>query len=838
MAKWHWGRRRDTGRSTPARSTLGGDTPAVPDGPVQQVSGSGNATATNGGIAVTGIYNDHSSVVLPPEAVIPAGGVDTRPGLDNLPYRTGRFVGRTAELDRLDAAMAGDPGRPGGVLIQAVHGLGGMGKSALAAHWAATRAGRLGLTPVRWITADSPAGVEQGLAALGRALQPAASKAMTVEALVDNGKEWLATHTGWLLVLDNVNDPADIAELLARAPAGRFLITSRLATVWHDATAVVRLDVLSPVDSLALLMDIATGGGPRDMAGADELCADLGHLPLAVEQAAAYLAQNPLLTPRSYLDLLRDDPATILRRGAAGVTDSERTVALTWRVALDRIADREPLAAEVLRILAWYAPDRIPVGLLDDLAEPAPLADAIGTLNAYSMIRVDAASRSVAVHRLVQSVTRAPDADDPHRTPELVQEARSYATAALLAAVQPCQWQDPATWPTGHSTLPHMEAVARHTPPEADTTRTARLLNHAGVFLLSQGRATRASAHLRRALAHHERTLGPDHLDTVACRHNLAHAYDEGGDRKRAIPLYEQALEDAERTLGDTHPLTLAARNNLADAHRAAGGTDRALDLFEQNVALGLLRSTDEHSALAAVTNLARAQQAAGNFDEAVRLLEGNADACVRELGEDHHLTLVTRQNLTAARLAAGRQLPATELFEQDLLDMERVLGEDHPDTLTARGSLAHAYREAGDLGRAVPLLERTLRDMERVHGEHHGRTRAVRVELSLAYREAGDLDRARSLAARKPGEPTDADTRRADTGHADTGHADIGYAFLAAGDPDSAMPLLAEDYRRRRELSGEDDRNTLTARHNMAVGHLMKNDPGRPSRCSSRTYG
>jgi tetratricopeptide (TPR) repeat protein len=831
MAKWHWGRRRDTGRSTPARSALDGVAPAVPVNPLQQVSGSGNATATNGGIAVTGIYNDHSTVVLPPEAVAPAGGVRARPGLDNLPCRPGRFVGRTAELDRLDAAMTGEPGRPGGVLLQAVHGLGGTGKSALAAHWAATRAGALGLTPIRWITADSPAGVEQGLAALGMALQPAASKVMTVEALVENGKEWLATHTGWLLVLDNVNDPADIAELLARAPAGRFLVTSRLATVWHDAATVIRLDVLDPADSLALLTAVVTSGGPRDMAGADELCAELGHLPLAVEQAAAYLAQNPLLTPRSYLDLLRDDPAGMLRRGAVGVTHAERTVARTWRVAMDRVAEREPLAAEVLRILAWYAPDKIPAGLLDDVDEPAALADAIGSLNAYSMVKVDAGSRSLAVHRLVQSLARTPDADDPHRTPDLVLEARSYATASLLAAVQPCQWQDPATWPTGHTMLPHMDAVARHTPPEADTTRTARLLNHAGVFLVSQGLAARASAHLRRALAHHERTLGPDHLDTVACRHNLAGAYEAGGDLKRAIPLYERALEDAERTLGETHPLTLAGRNNLADAHRAAGSTDRALDLFEQNVALGLLQGTDEFSALAGITNLARAHQAAGNLDEAVRLLEGNLDACARDLGDDHHLTLVTRHNLTAARLAAGRRLPTTALFEQDLHDMERALGEDHPDTVLARGDLADAYKEAGDLGRAVPLFERTLHDMERVHGENHSRTRAIRMALSLAHREAGDIDGVRSLATRKPNEPAEARSnggpRSANEGHFDTRSADIGYAFLKASDPEGAMPLLTQAYHDSLEQNGEEHRNTLTTRHNLAVAHLMGNDPG-----------
>jgi hypothetical protein len=107
------------------------------------------------------------------------------------------------------------------VVAQAVHGLGGIGKSALAAHWAATRPH--GHAPVRWINADSFAAVQQGLADLATALQPALAQALTAEALADRAAQWLATHAGWLLVLDNVNDPADIAGLLGRATTGRFL---------------------------------------------------------------------------------------------------------------------------------------------------------------------------------------------------------------------------------------------------------------------------------------------------------------------------------------------------------------------------------------------------------------------------------------------------------------------------------------------------------------------------------------------------------------------------------------------------------------------------------------
>src|SRR5262249_13902982 len=154
-------------------------------------------------------------------------------------------------------------------------------------------------------------GVQQGLADLAGALQPALTGALPIEALAEWAQQWLAGHTGWLLILDNVNDPADIAPLLARThPQGRFLITSRLATVWHNIP-VGRLAGLAPADAPALLTRITTAAGPRDLDGATELCAELGHLPLAVEQAAAYLAQSPLPTPRAYLAMLNQYPAAM-----------------------------------------------------------------------------------------------------------------------------------------------------------------------------------------------------------------------------------------------------------------------------------------------------------------------------------------------------------------------------------------------------------------------------------------------------------------------------------------------------------------------------------------------
>jgi hypothetical protein len=161
-----------------------------------------------------------------PELAVP-------PGLGNLPSRPGLFVGRARELARLDAALA-EPGR-----AVAVHGLGGIGKSTLAAYWTVAHARDFILT--WWITAASPADIDAGLASLAAALQPALPGVVPLEALRDGAVQWLAARQEWLLILDNVTDPADVAPLLARAPAGRYLITSRRATCWHATYAAVGL---------------------------------------------------------------------------------------------------------------------------------------------------------------------------------------------------------------------------------------------------------------------------------------------------------------------------------------------------------------------------------------------------------------------------------------------------------------------------------------------------------------------------------------------------------------------------------------------------------------------
>ncbi|MFJ5229068.1 tetratricopeptide repeat protein [Kitasatospora sp. NPDC088391] len=652
--------------------------------------GRGAAVTAAGGRSVAGGSfhgvvgtGDHMTVVqVPPGELRPVAEVDAPGRLVSLPARHPGFVGRVRELAALDEAF----GAAGTVVVQALHGLGGIGKSTLAARWAAGRAEN----PVWWITADSPAALDAGLAALAAALQPALAH-LPAEQLTERAVQWLGAHRDWLLVLDNVAEPADVAPLLARVAGGRVLITSRRSSGWHDVATPLGLDVLSPAESLALLGRITGEATAAD--GGPELCAELGHLPLAVEQAGAYVAETGIGVP-AYLRLLAEHPAEMYGETAEG-RDGDRTVARVWRITLDRIARSAPLAGTLLRTVAWWAPDGIPRTFLAGLGTPIEVNRAIGRLAAYSMITTG--GDHLAVHRLVQAVARTPDPQDPHRRAEDIEAALRTATAVLEGRA-PRASRDPGGWPHWRALLPHVDALARCAPAGADTYATARLLNEAALFLKSRGEYVRAVPHLERALGQVVRSQGGTSVPALMIRNNLAAAYQDVGDLARAVPLLEGSLADREQVFGEDHPGTLTARNNLATAYRDAGDLARAVALFERNLADGL-----------------------------------------RVLGEEHLDVFVLRNNLALVYGTTGDLGRAMPLHERNLADRVRVLGEDHPDTLMSCNNLAYVCWAAGEYGRAVSLLRRAATGMTRVLGEEHPYARRTRANLARALRDAPD---------------------------------------------------------------------------------------------------
>jgi tetratricopeptide (TPR) repeat protein len=746
-----------------------------------------------------------NGLVLPAQALTPVMEVPAPVGMWHLPMAEGLFLGRGTEVAWLDAAIA-DPL----VGVPVVHGLGGIGKSTLVAHWAARH--RDQFTTVWWITADSAAGVDAGLVGFAEALQPGLSAVFPSEALRERALGWLTSHSDWLLVLDNVTDPANLAGLFARVPpdraGGRMVMTSRRATGWPQLVTAVRLDVLPMDAAVELLTNLAARGGVevhRDEAQA--VCTELGFLPLAVEQAGAYMAETGT-NGRDYLRLLDAYPADIFRDGGEG-RDCERTIARIWHVTLEALGkDGDDLPERLMRVLAWYAPHDIPRSLVESIgfAEPAT-RKALGRLAAYNMLTLDATAETISVHRLVQAVIRTAAPEDSHRQADDIRTAHMTALQALVGVLP--DWRDPAGWPSWRQLLPHLNNTIKLTSRNADDDHAAAaaaalMLNQRGLFLHRQGSLCSAIDSFEQALTYYRRVAGEHHPATLDTVNNLAYAYESAGQLDRAIPLFEQALTDSRRVLGDDHPNTLGSVNNLAYAYESAGQLDRAIPLFEQALTDRRRVLGDDHpDTLNSVNNLACAYESVGDLQRAIPLHEQTFSSRRRVLGDDHPDTLDSANNLGYAYKSAGDLSRALPMLEQALAGRRRILGDDHPDTLGTVNNLATAYQAAGNLNGAIPLYERALTAYRRVLGDEHPNTLTSLNNLATAHQAAGSLCAAVTLH-----EKALTDRQRVlGNDHPDTLASvnNLANAYVSTGDLDQAIALYERALTDCQRLLGND---------------------------------
>ncbi|MFJ7305206.1 FxSxx-COOH system tetratricopeptide repeat protein [Streptomyces sp. NPDC099088] len=753
--------------------------------------------------------------------------VEAPAGLNNLPELPSRvFVGRSDALRELAAALK----RGSQAITQTVHGLGGVGKTTLALHYAHTHLDTYRL--VWWIHADTPDLITADLAALADRLRGGQSGDLTTAQAADWAVGWLQTHPGWLLVLDNAEHPTSLVTLTGQLQhAGRHLITSRYTEGWP--TEPLALPLLAEDASLELLTRITNLTDPANQCQARLLAEELGHLPLALEQAGAFIRQSRQPV-KAYRDLLQEHTAYTVDI-PADHTQPKRTMARIWRVTLNALAELDPLTVRILRVVAWFAPSPLPRDLLNRLAaNPVRLARALGLLAAYSMITLE--SDTLAVHRLVQTVARTPDPafesltpldPDPHRAPDAIEAARLDAAALLLDALPEDPRSNVEGWPRWRALLPHVQALADATDPTQDTAAIECVLYESAVFMLNQGLIGPARVHAERSVASGTRIRGADQNQTFASRMLQASVYEHTGDMDRAIDLWEAVLADIQRVLGPNHPEAMTARNNLAIAYQRVGNLDRSTALFEAVLAEEERRpGGDQRRILIAQSNLAGSLRDAGDLERAIALYETTLAELERSLGPDHPETLSVRSRFASACELSGDLGRAISLWSTTTEVSEQVLGAEHPDTLASRDGLAGAYESAGDLGRAIPLYEELLAVRLRVLGADHPDTLTSRNNLAYAYGSAGDLERAVPLH-----EATLADRERVlGADHPDTlsSRNNLACLYQELGDLVHAVSLLETTLADRERVLGADHPHTLDSRNLLACAFALIGDPRR----------
>jgi tetratricopeptide (TPR) repeat protein len=676
------------------------------------------------------LFDAMSTGALPPHASLPTGS-RMRLGINPL------FVGRGEELLRVAAALKGGEATVALGQVVASTGLGGLGKTQLAAEFV-HRYGSFFAGGVFWLSFANAEDIPLQIAGCAGP----AFEARSMDERLELVKSAWRSSLPRLLVFDNCEEETLVEVWRPTSGGCRVLVTSR-RSYWSPTLGVTALplDLLPRHHSIELLRryrpDLAA-----DDPGLDEIAEELGDLPLALHLAGSYLrAYGAEVILDGYLAELRQ--SHIVKHASllgAGLDDSPspthhvQSVAQTFALCLsrlDRTREVDRVAIALLARMACMAPgEPVPRDLvartLDDV-DPILRADGLRRLGAIGL--VEEGDRWLRLHRLLADFVRQ-EGMDP--------DAQSAAERVLIDCGRAAE-QGHLSGASLAAVIPHLLNSAGARIRDGEQERTAALCTAAGSALQRAADLDGARPWYERAVAIHESVLGPDHPGTANSLTNLAGLFKAQGKLVAARTLVERALAISERTLGPEHPDTAANLNGLAGLLRDQGELAAAKSMYRRALAIRERALTPDHPNTAlSLNDLGNLLHAQGELAAARPLFERALAIWERALGPDHPYTAASLNNLAALLKHQGELAAARPLAERALAVWERVLGPDHPHTAASLNNLAALLKDQGDPAAARPLLERALAIRERVLGPDHPDTVATRRAMADLAAEGG----------------------------------------------------------------------------------------------------
>lgn len=657
----------------------------------------------------------------------------------NVPQRNRNFTGRLGLLEQLQERL----GRGvTAVLPEALHGMGGVGKSQIAIEYVYrhNRDYRL----IWWIPAEQENQIVQSLIELGEQMGlQSGSRISAVPAVLDALRRG-DPYGDWLLVFDNAEDPKQVRKYFPSDGPGRILVTSRNHQ-WSSTASSLEVDVFAREESVALLRRRSPQLPDEAV---DHLAAALGDLPLAVEQAAVWLAETGMPV-QQYLELFERKWAELLQ--SEPPPDYEMPVAAAWNVSLERLREDQPDALQLLQVCAFFAPEPIswelfsavrgisvPQALQSVLDDPVKLGRAVRGIGRYALARIDHRQSTIQLHRLVQRVL-------VEQMDEGEQDQMRHAAHQLLSYADPMNPQRAAFWSRYSSLLPHLLASEAVECSEAWTRR----------LVLNEVRFLRARGDYAAALAMGEHTsgiwrerLGEDHEEALALDQQIAEILrEQNTDLDRAYRLQSELVDRYRATMGEAHEGTLQAQSFMATHHRTRGDFHLARELDHRVYETSLREfGPDDPATLLAAHNYAVSVRLAGDSQEAKELDYDTWQRRVEVLGDDHLFTMTTYQAYLVDLLELGHFKEALERYQQLVDEAARILGESHWFTFQANRNLCVALRKQGNHDEAFKHSLRYMPLTANRFGENSRRYLQMATTHANILRQIGRFEESRAL--------------------------------------------------------------------------------------------
>lgn len=706
------------------------------------------------------------------------------PEISNLPPRNGNFTDRLGTIEAVRQVL--QPGRSSESLTAcALHGMGGVGKTQAAIEFAYRFGSRYSI--IWWIRAEHSASIADHLMWLAREL--GISEVVEQSQILFELWRELRNRGRWLLVFDNVESRQILDRFWPSTGTGSILLTSR-NVAWGGLGKSIMVDVFEPADAITFLRK---RGKTTEESAAGVVAEKLGYLPLALEQAGAYVDETQT-SLKAYTGLLVANRQQLLALGQPNWYSG--TVATTWTVSISRACEEQPQARDLLGLFACLAPDDIPRRLVHEHAEvlseslrsvasdPIQYDRLLASLIEFSLVSAD--PHRIVIHRLIQLIVR------DQLTP--AEQVSYYSDAVkLLAAAFPKDSTDVATWPTCGRLLPHVsvstESLGTLLPEYSGDVGV--VLQAAGRYLHMRGDYTDARIFLERALEARKQPNGADRIAEAETLSSLGRVYYRLADledaqrvTERAIALYREVSSSGAVPVGQNLiylSRILRERGDPAAGERVAREALKILDNADSvdpsTIALGQQVLGDS------LWRRGRLADARDVFREALRIRRSLGDGIVTidlatchkhigiisaELGEldvaeeqlqeanslllphydnDHPDVIDVDGHLADVLRRTGRLLQAQALLEHVVEVREERLG-DHPDVAGSLVRYGAVLRDLSELERSVEVLDRAVRMFAHRMGERHQYVADAKLALAESLRLSGDISRARIEAA------------------------------------------------------------------------------------------
>lgn len=658
---------------------------------------------------------------------VPSVETDYTKRLWNIPYSNNPyFTGRKETLERLSNYLSSNK-------IAALTGLGGVGKTQIALQYVYTNANQY--KAIFWLNSGTDDGLFSGFIDIANQLAISERASPSQDDIVRAVNRWLENNNNWLLIFNDADKPEFLKRYHPSYWEGHILITSRKPTLepGFSVSEPIEIDSMSLKDAVEFLFKRTKrleedDSGERE--AAKQLAIELGCLPLALEQAGAYI-DNRRARFEEYLLSYRKRRLKLLRETKHLAGDYRKTVATTWSFNFHEVESESKAAAELLRASAFFNADSIPLKLIakgsvelgsllaKELSgvqeEPLILNEVLAPLINYSLVSCEIdINTTYSVHRLVQEVIKE----------DLNLELRSIWSERIVRNLNqifpsPNNYKN---WLKCELLMPHVSSALQLIKTEKfNFLEASYLLNRSGRYLYERAQYRTAAEFYEQSLTIQIKILGEAHPDLIECVNNLVELYDAEGRFKDAEALAEKSFTILQNT-DNPNVIQLAnSLHNLGLVYESQGRYNEAIPHYEKAFDLKLKTLGELHLDVAqTLNNLAKVNYSIGQYKKAESLHKKALEIRIKLSGQEAPIVAQSFDNLGMLYEDMESYAKSEENYRKAQHIFEKILGKEHPFLAMNLDNLARLFSVQGQIEQSEKFSTQALEIWQKTFNLEH----------------------------------------------------------------------------------------------------------------------